>query len=372
MPKKKKDTDESNDEEYRDKADRWSGFHFTRLTCISILTLIIMIVALILDNLSVWGKQRKCTWYECSQRQCSCGGQSQGEYEHYPTCEANGQCGWRTGYTKWITPDPHSPGCPSCSTSTFCVSDSVKTSTTSSAIGDIDVASWDSEFNFADLCKDDNRDDDQQDNACMAMDGGNVYIAFTIFAIIFNLFTLCLIAPLYCRDTSIFPCAVCDEKTHIFLGCLYFCTFFCNFIPVVVWLGAGDGGMCDNSDPNHNDAFNSDTTNFPGYSLGGLMICIVADIVACGAVCCCWGDNRQYGEERDQAKIDRQKEKEMYKQQEAEMQQNQVSTPIQQQEQEQEQEQEQDYNQQPQQQNYNQQPQQDYNQQPQQQNYNQQ
>ena len=104
------------------------------------------------------------------------------------------------------------------------------------------------------------------------------------------------------------------------MGILYFCTFVCNFIPVVFWLGLADGGVCDDADPNHDDAFLFDTINFPGYSLGGLMICIIADIVACGAVCCCWGDNRHYGDERDTAKVDRQREKEFYKQQEAEMQ----------------------------------------------------
>ncbi len=80
-------------------------------------------------------------------------------------------------------------GCPSCSANTFCVESTEKSSTTEVATGTIDVTNWDSEFNFADLCKDDD------DDACMAMDGGNVYLAFTIFAIIFNLFTLCLIAP---------------------------------------------------------------------------------------------------------------------------------------------------------------------------------
>merc|ERR1712039_595461 len=93
-------------------------------------------------------------------------------------------------------------------------------------------------------------------------------------------------------------------------------------------------------------------TNYPGYTTGGLMFCIVADIVACGAVCCCWGDNRHYGDEMDQAKIDRQKEKEMYKQKEQETEmmnspQQQAPPPQQQ------------YNQPPpqQQQQYNQQPQ---------------
>jgi len=174
---------------------------------------------------------------------------------------------------------------------------------------------WESEYNFKTLCTE--YDDDE---ACMAMDGGNVYIAFTLFAIIFNLFTLCLIGPLYCRDRSICSdicnCSVCDEKTHVFLGILYGLTLFCNFIPVVVWLAAADGGMCDNADPSHDDAFPEDTTNYPGYSLGGLMICVVANMIGCGCVCCAWGDNRRYGEERDQAKIDRQRQKEQYREQE--------------------------------------------------------
>lgn len=180
---------EDDDEQYRDPEDKWEGFHFTRLTCISILTLIIMIVALILDNLSVWGKQRECTFQECAAGSCSCGSQdSGGVYENYPVCEANGQCGWRTGETKWIRPSPSSPGCPSCSESTYCVLSSEKT-------GDDGTSNWDSEFNFRDLCSNHLVDGEKDDDACMAVDGGNVYLVFTIFAIIFNLFTLCLIAP---------------------------------------------------------------------------------------------------------------------------------------------------------------------------------
>mmetsp|Transcript_7014 Transcript_7014/g.11563 ORF Transcript_7014/g.11563 Transcript_7014/m.11563 type:complete len:324 (-) Transcript_7014:400-1371(-) len=310
MPKRANTNEnEDDDEEYRDPENKWEGFHFTRLTCISILTFIIMIVALILDNLSTWGKERPCSWEEWQYGFCN---QASWDPDNRPTCTGQGQCGWRTGVTKWISPAEARQGiapngyCPACTDANYCVGGSV---------GD---SSWTSEYNFADLCK------DKDDEACMAMDGGNVYIAFTLFALIFNCFILCIIAPLYCRDTSIFPCEVCNEKTHYILGFLYACTWICNLIPVAVWFIAADGGMCDNSDPNHQDAFTSDTTNYPGYSMGGLMICIIANIVGCGAVCCCWGDNRHYGDERDQAKIDRQREKEMYKQQqqqEAEMQQ---------------------------------------------------
>merc|ERR1712233_291949 len=112
----------------------------------------------------------------------------------------------------------------------------------------------------------------------------------------------------------------------------------------------GDGGMCDNADPNVQNAFILETTNYPGYTTGGLMFCIVADIVACGAVCCCWGDNRRYGDEMDQAKIDRQREKEMYKQkeQETEMMNSPQQAPPQQQQYNQPPPQQQQYNQQPQ------------------------
>merc|ERR1712176_1336897 len=80
------------------------------------------------------------------------------------------------------------------------------------------------------------------------------------------------------------------------------------------------------------DAFLLETTNYPGYTTGGLMFCIVADIVACGAVCCCWGDNRHYGDEMGQAKIDRQREKEMYKEKEQETEMmNNTQQPVQQQ-----------------------------------------
>jgi len=314
-------SNEDDNEQYRDRAQKWEGFHYTRLTCISILTLLIMFLALILDSLSVWGKRRQCTKDECgtspARNGCSgdCGAFVSGDYEFHPTCEGNGDCGWRTGRTTWIQPDPSSPGCPACTDANGCVESS--TSTSDSEFIDI-ITNWESEFNYADLCA-----DDDDDEACMAMDGGNVYLAFTIFAIIFNMFTLCIIAPLYCRDSSIFPCAICDEKTHIFLGALYGLTLFCNFIPVVVWLGAADGGMCDNADPLHDDAFVSDTTNFPGYSLGGLMLCIIANMVGCVAVCCCWGDNRQYGDERDTAKVDRDNEKAAYREQEMQQQQTQ-------------------------------------------------
>merc|ERR1712228_909348 len=334
-----------------------------RLTCISILTLCIMIAGLILDNLSTFGKDRECTYEECAtgaaRGGCSgCGSliDSGFAYEYYPVCEANGACGWRTGFTKWIKPSPSSPGCPSCASAKNCIESSREIVTDDDNSFVSTVEQFDSEYNYADLCN-----DDDDDEACMAMNGGNVYIAFTLFALIFNLFTLCLIAPLYCRDTSIFPCDICDEKTHIFLGILYGLMLFCNFIPVVVWMGAADGGMCDNADPSAQNAFILETTNYPGYTTGGLMFCIVADIVACGAVCCCWGDNRRYGDEMDQAKVDRQREKEMYKQKE-QQQETEMMNHSQPPQQKQQQQYNQGYNQQPQQ--YNQQPQQ-YNQQPQ-------
>jgi len=327
MPKKGKvafDDEEADDavnfDEYKDPADKWEGFHFTRLTCVSILTLLIMIAALVLDNLSIWGKRRTCSFAECNisgDQGCSpnCGDSSDGSYEYYPTCEANGQCGWRTGKTSWIQPSPSAPDCPSCSDDTFCVSEETSTPSPTSDSYIDSTTNWDSEYNFKTLCID--YDDDE---ACMAMNGGNVYMAFTLFAIVFNVLTICLIGPLYCRDRSICSdickCSVCDEKTHVFLGILYGLTLLCNFIPVAVWMAAADGGMCDNADPNHDDAFPEDTTNYPGYSLGGLMICVVANIIGCGCVCCAWGDNRKYGDERDQAKIDRQKQKEKYREQE--------------------------------------------------------
>eukprot|EP01084_Bolivina_argentea_P091019 163909_1 len=314
------DNNEDDDENYRDPEDKWSGFHFTRVTCVSILILVVMIVALILDSLSVWGKRRKCSYWECQEGYCgfaNCGGDIDSctdcedtnenvqccryseddgsvDYTNKPTCEANGDCGWRVGTTKWIW-GGH-PDCPTPPGSSN---------------------SWTETFNYADLCY-----DDDDDEACMAMDGGNVYLAFTIFAIIFNAFALCIIAPLYCRDRSLFPCEFCDDKTHWVLGVLYLLCVFCNLIPVIVWLGAADGGMCDNADPYANDAFVDDTINYPGYSTGGLMICAVGHIVTTCAVCCCWGDNRRYGDERDTAKVDRQKEKEKYRE-EQEMQQNQ-------------------------------------------------
>ena len=181
---------EDNDEEYRDREDKWEGFHFTRLTCISILTLIIMIVALILDNLSVWGKERKCTFQECATGDCSCGSQSgpNNAYENYPECIANGECGWRTGSTKWVKPNGF-PICPGCSDSTYCIDGSQSTN------DDGTITNWESEFNFRDLCQNHLVNGEKDDDACMAVDGGNVYLVFTIFAIIFNLFTLCIIAP---------------------------------------------------------------------------------------------------------------------------------------------------------------------------------
>ena len=210
MPKKNKNDNtpenEDDDEEYRDAEDKWEGFHFTRLTCISFLTLIIMIVALILDNLSVWGKQRTCTFLECSQGTCTnCQGTSGcgGDYCNYDSCEANGVCGWRTGRTKWVK-EEGATFCPGCSDSTYCV--------------DGDDENWTSEFNFGDLCRnhevDDGDNDDKDDDACMAVDGGNVYIAFTIFAIIFNLFTLCLIAPRMILSITYICCCINAKSQH--------------------------------------------------------------------------------------------------------------------------------------------------------------
>ena len=191
---KRKNTNESDDDEYRDKAETWSGFHFTRLTCISILTLCIMIAGLILDNLSTFGKERECTFEECAVGACQgCGSlitSSSGssyEYQGNNFCEANGACGWRTGFTSWIKRNPSSPGCPSCPSAKNCIESSREFTTSDWADS---VEQFDTEFNYAELCR-----DDDDDEACMAMNGGNVYIAFTLFAIIFNLFTLCLIGP---------------------------------------------------------------------------------------------------------------------------------------------------------------------------------
>ena len=200
MPKKGKvsfDDNDDDDRQYKDPADKWEGFHFTRLTCVSILTLLIMIAALALDNLSIWGKRRTCSSAECSVSTgnggCSpyCGAFTNGEgYEYYPTCEANGKCGWRTGSTSWIQPSPSAPDCPACSDDTFCVSSETSTPAPSSDTVTSYTVNWESEYNFKTLCTE--YDDDE---ACMAMDGGNVYIAFTLFAILINCFTLCLIGP---------------------------------------------------------------------------------------------------------------------------------------------------------------------------------
>eukprot|EP00485_Elphidium_margaritaceum_P016850 CAMPEP_0202725750 /NCGR_PEP_ID=MMETSP1385-20130828/184261_1 /ASSEMBLY_ACC=CAM_ASM_000861 /TAXON_ID=933848 /ORGANISM="Elphidium margaritaceum" /LENGTH=382 /DNA_ID=CAMNT_0049391955 /DNA_START=52 /DNA_END=1201 /DNA_ORIENTATION=+ len=312
----KSNDNEEDDEQYRDAENKWEGFHFTRLTCISILTLIIMLVALFLDNLSTFDKIRTCTFFECSQGLCNgCGGISGSDYEHYPTCQGKGFCGFRTGESSWIKPYPHSPNCPSCSATNTCLEDTNEFHQTPSDPYISQVEQWDSEYNYGKLCR--NNDDDE---ACMAYDGGNTYLVFTFFAIIFNIFTLIIIAPLYCRDHSIFPCEICNDRTHIILGILFCLQWICNLIPIIVWLCLADWGMCDDADPNHNIAFNEPTQNFPGYSLGGLMICMIAAMVACGAVCCCWGDNRRYGDDRDTAKVDRQREKEMYRQKEMEMQ----------------------------------------------------
>lgn len=204
---------EDDDEEYRDREDKWEGFHFTRLTCISFLTLIIMIVALILDNLSVWGKERKCTFFECDQGTCTNCQRDGGEFTNYPRCEANGVCGWRTGRTEWIKEEGSGSFCPGCSDSTYCVSG--------------DDNNWKSEFNFGDLCRnhevDDGDNDDKDDEACMAVDGGNVYLAFTIFAIIFNLFTLCLIAPRMCAII------------YIYIICLYKRNFAVRKIAIYIY-----------------------------------------------------------------------------------------------------------------------------------------
>lgn len=190
------DDEEAAEHNYKDPADKWEGFHFTRLTCLSILTLLIMIAALFLDNLSIWGKRRTCSSAECSVSVANdgcnpnCGAFSDGSYEYYPTCEANGQCGWRTGKTSWIQPSPSAPNCPSCTDGNWCVSESTSTPAPSSDSYIEYTINWESEYNFKTLCKD--YDDEE---ACMAMDGGNVYMAFTLFAIIFNLFTICLIGP---------------------------------------------------------------------------------------------------------------------------------------------------------------------------------
>lgn len=101
-------------------------------------------------------------------------------------------------------------------------------------------------------------------------------------------------------------CSFCDDKTHVFLGILYGLTLICNFIAVVVWMSAG---VCDHADPNLEVAFREDTINYPGYSLCGMMICVVANMIGCGCACCAKDANQKYEDESDQQENHQLKEK---------------------------------------------------------------
>ena len=63
--------------------------------------------------------------------------------------------------------------------------------------------------------------------------------------------------------------------------------------------------VCDDADPNLETAFRNGTTNYPGYSLCGLMICVVINMIGCGCLCRAQRDDQKHGNENDQVKSDR-------------------------------------------------------------------
>lgn len=67
-------------------------------------------------------------------------------------------------------------------------------------------------------------------------------------------------------------------------------------------------GVCDDADPNLEIASVQDTVNYPGYSLYGLMICVVANMIGCGCVYCAKRTDQKNENENDQEKNDTQRE----------------------------------------------------------------
>ena len=177
--------------------------HLFRFICLSILTLIIMTASLATDNLAFWSKQRSCSNAECSvdtsKGGCSgyCGDyhHTNDTYEHPPECIAHGKCGWRTGKTSYTQPsDSDSNFCPSCQGDSCVYSntmyddwDRISWDPHNQNNGPRAGVYWDSVYNFENLCA-----LYGDEAACTAMRFGNVYIALTLFAIGFNVFTVCL------------------------------------------------------------------------------------------------------------------------------------------------------------------------------------
>lgn len=148
---------------------KFEGFHFTRLSAVVILTFIILVAALAIDSLSTYHKVA----YTGSNS------------DETDSCRADGDCGWRSGSTNWVD-----GGMSKCDGPTG-TADSKTIS-----------------YNYETLCE------NGSDDACLALDAGNVYLIFTIFAIIFNSFTICIIVP------RVFIC-VFNPCTHNHRNTLY-------------------------------------------------------------------------------------------------------------------------------------------------------
>lgn len=84
------------------------------------------------------------------------------------------------------------------------------------ALGPLAGINWESEYNFKTLCND--YDDEA---ACLAMRIGNVYMAFTVFAIVFNVFAICLMVfcMLIFQSFPDFVSLVCSLAFALSIGC---------------------------------------------------------------------------------------------------------------------------------------------------------
>eukprot|EP01084_Bolivina_argentea_P098090 176320_1 len=226
-----------------DDNKRLGGFSFDRLLGITILTILLIGIALYLDRLSTFSRNI--------------------EYETGGFCQVDGICGWRTATYEW--------------TETGQVTECESTGTTSN-------------INYRRLCMDNNLTAD-----CKTMNAGNCYVAFIILSSIANVFLLTLLVPLCCNKRKSIYTKCTNRFNEGGLRNVLQITYLMNtlflFLSAFIWLVMG---LCDDALPMYSEIFHYDSMNIFSYSTGCIIVCLVANLVAFGAVTWCWGDHRYY------------------------------------------------------------------------------
>ena len=198
---------------------KWS-FHFKRLYAIVILTFLISIFALLYDELS--SAIKRVTDDDTNE-----------------WCKVEGRCGWSEGvYSYSVSDGGYSPApCPP---------------------GQLGGKS-EYTVNYGDYCNDrgDEEYNGQFDDTCIAMNAGNVWLAFSIISLI-SLLGLLIIFTSACLKKDVVVNEKIQKNVRIILIILFLITWISEFIAAFVWLVES---ICDEANVYYDELIVEDTAN---------------------------------------------------------------------------------------------------------------